>query len=445
MALPSMSTRWVIVSAWSSRVVAAGASIYSLRILSHSLSSADYAVLIVILGLGGWFALVDLGVGYASQNAITARITQGEDPAREVLSAYLMLAFITTVLVLLLYQFRLEIAATLFGKIRPAASQALGETFFRSALVLIASASLGLSTKVLYAMHRGYVANGVAALAPLIGLTALSLGVASAQDKIAYAVLALHGPTALACGLLAALQISRAVRRRLTLSWSTFSAIAKASRGFFLFNLLGVAVLQIDYLVMSQKIPPVEIIQYYMTGKFFFFVAFFNQAILFAVWPTLTAQYSVGNVQTIRRKLKHLVMLSAGVTLTATLAVVTLRSQLSAFLAPGTPFEMRTTVVLGFGAVALIRCLTDPFAIFLQSIGKLKPLIVCAGIQALVSAGLQWGLADILGIEGILLALLLSFLLTSAWALPLASKELLSDQPRRSNDSPEKSRMEHRQ
>jgi len=342
-----------------------------------------------------------------------------------VLSAYLMLVISTCVVVLALYLFRQEIAAALFGKILGDTNGQAGDMFFRSALLLTAGASFAVSTKVLYAMHRGYVANAVAAFTPVIGLGFLALGISAAEDKVTYAVVALYGPNALTCFILALRQIASAARERPVLQAGTFRDLARAARGFLIFNALGAAVLQIDYLVMSQKVNAVEIIQYFTVGKIFSFVAFINQAVLFAAWPTLTALHAAGDTSEIRKQLKRLILMSSGVTVAATISVMLVKDQIGTFLAPGTDLDLRATVVLGFGAVALIRCLTDPFAIFLQSTGRLTPLIICAAVQACISAGMQWMLVDTLNIEGILLAVFLSFVLTAAWALPLAARKLL--------------------
>jgi len=424
---PSLkSTRLVVISAWGSRAVAACSMIYSLRVLSDSLSAPEYATFVIIMGLAGWFALMDLGIGYAAQNAITGRLAEGSTAASEVLSAYLILAVTTSVMALALYVFREPIAALLFGKILGDQGPLAGDTFFRSALLLTASASFAVSTKVLYAMHRGYVANAVAAFAPVVGLILLALGVTSAQDKVAYAIVALYGPNALVCCLLAVQQIAKAARQRPDLPKATFFDIAKAARGFLVFNVLGAAVLQIDYLVMSQRVSSVEIIQYYTIGKIFSFVAFINQAVLFAAWPTLTSLYAEKKLDEIRRQLNRLILMSAGVTMAATVSLLVSQDLIGRFLAPGTNLDIRSTVILGFSAVALIRCVTDPFAIFLQSIGRLTPLIAFAAVQAIVSAGLQWQLAEAFSIEGVLLALFLSFVLTSAWGLPLAARKILA-------------------
>jgi O-antigen/teichoic acid export membrane protein len=396
--------------------------------LSHSLSAPDYAFFVVIVGLAGWFALADLGIGYAAQNAITGRLAEGGTAASEVLSAYLLLAVTSSAVALALYVFREPVAALLFGKIIGEQSHLAGDTFFRSALLLTASASFAVSTKVLYAMHRGYVANAVGAFTPVVGLALLAIGVNAAQDKVAYAVLALYGPNALVCCLLAVQQIVKAVRQRPALPIATFFDIGKAARGFLVFNVLGAAVLQIDYLVMSQKVSSVEIIQYYTIGKIFSFVAFINHAVLFAAWPTLTALYADKNLAEIRRQIKRLILMSAGVTSVATFAVLASQDFIGSLLAPGINLDIRSTVILGFGSVALIRSLTDPFAIFLQSIGRLTPLIAFAAVQAIISAVLQWTLAEALSIEGILFALFLSFVLTTAWGLPLAARKLLLPQ-----------------
>jgi O-antigen/teichoic acid export membrane protein len=185
--------------------------------------------------------------------------------------------------------------------------------------------------------------------------------------------------------------------------------------------------MQIDYLVMSQKVNALEIIQYFTIGKIFSFVSFFNSALLYAAWPTLTALYANGDFPPIRLQIKRLIIISGSVTFAATIFVLLTQDYLGSFLAPGKEIEIRSSVIIGFGAVALIRCFIDPFAIFLQSIGKLNLLIVFAAIQAVLCASMQWILAESFGIEGILLALLLSFLLTSAWALPQASLKLLTN------------------
>ena len=420
------STKLVIISAWISRLIAAFSSVFALRVLSQSLAAPEYAIFVVVMGLAGWFALVDLGVGYAAQNAITKCFSRGGDASEEIVGAYLIVALTTSMVILIVYFFRQTISEALFKKILTGDIQEISKTFFYSALILIVGASLGISTKVLYGLHRGYIANFIVAIAPFVGLLLLVIGIESAEDKITYAIFSLYGPNALACGALAVHQAYKISRPRPKELKIAILNIVSTAPSFLVFNILGAAVTQIDYMVLSQKADAIEIIQYFTMAKIFSFVSFFNQSVLFAAWPDLTALYSTRNFVAIRLQLKRLVIITSCVTVAATVIVLVTKGYFGALLTPGKGIDFRYTVIIGFGAVALIRCLTDPFAIFLQSVGQLNPLIIFAGIQASLCISMQWIFIDYIGIEGVLLALLLSFILTTAWALPLASKKMLS-------------------
>lgn len=382
---------------------------------------------IILVGLIGWFALSDGGIGYAAQNAVTKKLSVGQSADEEIVCAYSLLLITTTVIVGVLFALRATLADLLFSNIADNTLDALAVTFIQSATVLVVGASATLSTKILYAMHRGYVANIATALSAGVGVLLLMAGISSAEDKITFAVAALYGPNALLGCALGAAQIVQARRSRPALRVTVARELLRSSRGFFVFYFMAAAVLQIDYLVMSQKIHvSSEIIQYYSLAKLFTFISFFNQAILFAAWPRMTAQYASGALLEIRMMLRKLVMSSAAVTLLATLAILAARDFLSVVIAPGTSIKFRPEIIAGFGAIALMRCLTDPFAIFLQSIGRMTPLIVCASVQAILGAGLQWYLSETLGIGGILFALVVAFAVTAAWALPYSATRILT-------------------
>nr|WP_143552015.1 MATE family efflux transporter [Salmonella enterica] len=66
---------------------------------------------------------------------------------------------------------------------------------------------------------------------------------------------------------------------------SHYIAILRRSSGFFLFTLLSIVVLQTDYMVISQRLTPADIVQYTVTMKIFGLVFFIYTAILQALWP----------------------------------------------------------------------------------------------------------------------------------------------------------------
>jgi O-antigen/teichoic acid export membrane protein len=417
----------VVLSAWGSRLVTASVSIYSLRVLSSALSPAEYATFIIIVGLSGWYALAgDLGIGYATQNLVTRKRALEEDPARDILIAYCLLAAATACVGLLTLALSGRVSVLLFAAQGRSNADAYASTLWWSGLIFTAAAAAGTSSKILYAVHRGYVSNILAALASIVGFVCLTTFLAKVEHKVLFAVCALYGVTMLFAVILAALQIRRSWHARNRISRADVVALWHSARWFLLFNGVAAAVLQVDYIIMSQKIASLEIVQYYNIAKLFAFSAFFNQAILFAIWPRFTEQYAAGQTTQVARTLRKLVLYSAALAMGTTAMVMLAAGPLGSVLSPSSPLKFRYTVIAGFGALALVRCVSDPYAIFLQSIGNIKPLIVFAAFQALISAGLQWILSGYLGIEGILTALVLSFLLTVVWGLPWMARTSLA-------------------
>lgn len=68
----------------------------------------------------------------------------------------------------------------------------------------------------------------------------------------------------------------------------------------------------------------------------------------------------------------------------------------------------------------MVRVWTDTYAMFLMSIGKLKPLWISVPFQAVLSGSLQWVGAVNYGLVGLLCGLIASFLITVSWWLPFS-------------------------
>ena len=421
------AARLVVASAWLSRIVAALTMVYSLRALSRALAPPDYAVFIILVGLTAWFALSDLGLGYAVQNAVTNRLAREEDASDDILSAYLLLLVMVVIVMIALALCSQPMAQLLFAKVGGTGAEARVGALQRAGAV---RAGATMTTKILYARHRGHIANIAAAGGSVVGVLLLVNGIDAVDNKVAYAFLALYGPNVLISVALCAAQIVEARRGARKSRRPAARRLLHACRGFFLFYFMAAAVLQVDYLIMSQKVAPKEIILYYSLAKVFSFVAFINQAVLFAAWPRMTAGFATGAKARIAESLRRLILGSSVVALVATLLVLALRHALADYLAPGRAVEFRVPVILGFGALALMRSVVDPFAIFLQSIGRLNALTAFAAAQAVIGGCMQWTLSERWGIEGILLALVISFLTTVAWGLPWATRRVLkSDVP----------------
>ncbi len=395
------------------------AGIFSLRILNAELTHNQYAAYILIIGISGWFTIFgDPGIGFCTQNKISEKISKNKSYDVDILSGYILLGGISVLIIFLAYCLKEPIAIFLFEKINLAEKHHLGDILWLSSLIFTMSVTFSAANKFLYSMGRGYVGNLLGALGSLIGLIILIFGLENVENKILYSVAATCAPIMIISGLMAAYQIKSTWKSYKLLNGIIFIDIINISKGFFIFSFLGALVVQIDYLVMSQKIKPIDIVQYYNLAKLFGIITFMNQAILYAIWPDFTRKYFLNEYISIASTIKKIAIYTSLLTLVASILIALFSNKIGTFLSSNSSIDYRITVILSFGLVAIIRCLVDPFAIFLQSINETKPLIIAVVIQAPICFALQWGLSTYFSIEGILLGLACSYLITVSWIFP---------------------------
>ena len=80
--------------------------------------------------------------------------------------------------------------------------------------------------------------------------------------------------------------------------------------------------------------------------------------------------------------------------------------------------NIQNTTIILFGLYFCIRVWSDTFSTLLLSINKVNIFYLYVPIQAGISFLLQYNLGLKIGINGIVLALIISFLLTAFWILP---------------------------
>jgi O-antigen/teichoic acid export membrane protein len=419
--------RVLILSAWCARITSALVGIFSLRILNAELDHNQYAIYIVIIGISGWFTIFgDPGFGFYIQNKISEKIAKDEKYGADILSAYILLGSVAILITMFTYLYKSPISYFLFHRIEAGTDHNLEIIFWFSALVLAVSVAVSASNKFLYAVGRGYIGNIIAALASMVGLLILMYGLKNSENKIIYSIFATCGPPMAFSLALAALQIKKSWENHYLINIKMLINVLVSSKGFFIFSLLGALVVQTDYMIMSQKVDSIDIVQYYNLAKIFGIMVFINQAILYAIWPNFTQKYIKKEHDYIYNNIVKIAVLTSLITIIGTTFIIYFSGYLGLLLSSDPLIEYQKIVILSFGIVAILRCIVDPYSIFLQSINDTKPLIIFLAIQAPICFTLQWVLSTYLSIVGILLGLACSIIFTVLWMLPNEVKNKLS-------------------
>lgn len=410
-----MSRLVPVAAGWTARAVVVGCAFVNTRLLLDLVGVDGYAAFSIVLSLAPWLALLNLGLPNTAQNLISERRARGLQPSRlrraavdSALAAgllYLPLVLLTAVVVehLLLHDQG-------------------GMSFLSVALLLWALVILGLTAvfhQVLHAMHRStwpVVAPAVqAALTAIFLLVVRDSSMDPAQREV-WGVLAMALPivavfliSALLAGAQPSLRLdARALRRLL-----------HAARGFLLFGLTGVLTLSCDYIVMSRLLQSGQVAQYSLASKTFGTILTLHSVLLAASWTPLSDRFFRGDLSGMRGQLARLLGLGAVLVALAGVPLALGMDLVVKLLSGGKIDALPLTLTLGWLVYVAMRVWSDSFATALLScnqVGIINRYIVW---QSLISLTAQWLMASRYGATGIVLGILVSFLMTAAWILPL--------------------------
>ena len=415
----------VAASAWASRIIMALVQLASVRILMNSLGLESYAIFALLTGLTGWFMLADLGIGVSVQNYISESRAKNQ-PYDDLIATSGMLAVLLLFVTVIALYFVSPYVAPLFLKNFPFLSEAeKTKLFFLTGSLSIGLGVGGIVYKVWYAEQRGYLSNIVPAAASIAGLVGLMLvRHAPVEDRLFLSLAAFIAPTAFFPFVAL---IVRQFRRELKHSEKKFPGttrqIMKRGFHFWFFSIMAAGVLQIDYIVMSQFLAPHDIAVYFISTRVFGLAFFLYSAVLFALWPIFTESIANREWNKVRRYLTKYLSAGLAFMVGCTVLLIWLMPVAVGILAPKENIIVPLGLILMLGVYQMIRVWTDTFSMALQSMSDLRPFWIFVPIQAILSIGLQWVLAPVYGLYGIVLGLIASFVFTVIWALPLALRK----------------------
>lgn len=410
----------VAVSGWAHRLFTVAGQIVSIPVLVGALGADRYAAYSVLLSTLAWFAMADLGAGFALQNLTAERRMRGESAAPALGAAGLLALGTLAVGSGLIWLGAPAIGQLLLGRLAPLGADATAAAARLTGVLFLATGVGAVAYRVLYGLGRGVLANLLQAAATAVQLGGLLLLVPRAPEAHRLLVaLAVYGvPPALVSVVTAALLYAGRGRVRRPTVGSDLRDLWDRSRGFLIIAFFTACVLNVDYFVMSRALTGEQITVYSLLARVFGVAitmygvlvtasgVFWTERITLRDWPAVLASWR-----------RHVTAGLAGMALLTVLLLLG-RELLARLLAPGTAITLGGASIGLFGLYGAVRILTDASSIALQVAGDTGPLIRWIPLQAVLSVGAQLLLTPRLGLQGVILGLILSFLLTTAWVLP---------------------------
>lgn len=410
---------YVAAVSWVSQVLLAVVQLMIIPVLSVELGADSYAVFAIMTSLVLWFSLADFSLGYSVQNFVSEARAKGESYDEYVFNTFFLGILLLSILSITLIYFSPLLGDRLLSKFTFIDSADRALLFLVVALFFTVTAISNIAYKIWFAEHKGYLSNSFPAFASIVGFLVIYKYVPSLESNKLLFVLSVYSASPCLVALLVFVSRFIAVARgKVALSKVLIRKLAKRALMFWGLVLMASMVVQADYLVMSQVLTPTQIVTYSIATKIFglFFVCY--GAVLNALWPVFSEALVRGNVTVVQSYINRYVFFSIVLVILYSAVLAIFMPYISAILMPGITIVIPTSFIMLLAGYYILRVWSDMYAMVLNSISKLRVMWLYMPVQALLSVGLQFYLASIFGIYGIVIGLMASFVLTAAWILP---------------------------
>lgn len=410
---------------WVSRMIAMAVQLVSIPILLQSLGTEQYAAYSIAIATMAWFALADLGMSAAMQNfAVEARVG-GSAPVRELTAAGIMVAGVLAFGMPLIL-----LAAPTIGPRLMAGSNISAElatTAFSVAGTLFLLSGVGaVANRLLYGLGKGMIANILSAIASLFSLLLLWIctRLFDRDELLVPALLAYGFPVALSSIIILTILIARDADWRFRQIGSDIARLWNRSRGFLIANFFAVCVLNADYFIMSQILTAEDIALYSVLSRVYGILLSLYSGMLLASGVYWLERRQCKDWAAIRSSLKSHIVIGGFAVAAATIIGILVRGYALNYFSSWSSIDIPQSTMIIFGIYIMVRVWNDAFAIALQAMNDTKSLIIVMPIQAFVSIAAQIIFSHFFGVNGIVIGLMTSFILTSGWLLPLRLRKL---------------------
>ena len=405
-----------VVIAWLGRGLLAGVQLVSVFLLLPYLGVQEYAVFATMTALITWYTLIDFGIGSSIQNFLSeARAKTGllsEDAILIALNTLIWSLLPVVGVVTLLSGYFLPL---IIGLDEPKQELATIGIVISAGFSL--TALFGIVYRVWYAWgwgQFGIIIQGAAALVALLAFLCLRVIAPDSGHKVLLTTLAWVLPNSIAAFICYLWTLKRHLIFRM--DFIVRSILYRASQ-FGFFSALAAGVLAIDYIVMSNTLPRSSIVEYNLLFKYFTTAFVFYSAILSLMWPRVAVRMAQKHFLSKKEEIT-IIMGGCGFIVASMLIAIPLAPSINKVFVTGSEIVLSNSSIFLFGFYFCIRVWSDTYAMFLQAANKVKIFLYMVPIQATIGLFMQTALSKLLGLNGIILGLIISFLLTAVWVLP---------------------------
>lgn len=404
---------YVALSGWLAKIITVVFSLINTRMLLGLIGVDGFALYSIIFSLVGWLSLLNLAIPSAIQNTIS-KFRVADKDLQELFQTIL---FIVIMIIVLGLPFLILLSNIVYNTLLINYQYLIDKNYLL--IILFFLLLFGLSeifNKILFALHKGYLPNIYPAIISIFSFFILYI-LQYKEIQNVNIVLTLFFTPYMVIFIVSYIQSIGLVKPKF--NKAIFNIVFKLMKKFFIFALLAAFVLKVDYIIMSLVLKANEITIYNIDMRVFNLILFMYGTILAALWPVSSELFHRKDYKTIKLNIKKNILLGVFISILMGAIVLLFKDKIFSLISGKESLTISLTTGFLTLIYIIIRIWTDSFATILQSMNEVNILIFTLPIQALISIISQYILGLHYGVNGIIIGLILSFLLTVVWVLPL--------------------------
>ena len=399
-----------ILSGWISKLLNIIFTFINIRLIFDLIELKGFGIHSFLLSFLPWISLLNMGFPQVIQNKISGLIALNENHLGILEKAnktvgYLLLIVILSSSIIAFFLLKSSILSDF--------------NYILLFLVLFIMGVCGVNeiyTKILYSIRKGYIANIIIIINFIFVFILLKVLYNLNINDISTVITTYLSPYLLSF-VLSFIFANKYFKNENNTTLKC-SLELKKSLSFLLLGILSNIVLRIDYFVLGYCLTPEEIAIYALITKYFSTVSIFYSSILLVLWPKFTQLLTTNNFTEINESLKYSILVGFLIITSATIVLILFKDKIF-FLLTGEYLSISISICLFAAVYFMLRILTDTFSTLIQSSGKLKHFTYFVIIQAFLMLFTHLYFVGNFGLVGIYYSLIVNFLGTSCWVLPV--------------------------
>ena len=407
-----MNIKLSIGIGWASRFIAIALIVVNTRLIFEIAGITGFAVYSIFSAFLPWLFLFNLGMPAGLQNLIG--VWRSED--RDIKELKQSASNITIIISIILIPVIGFISFIAWHFLRINYEIISYESTFLSLYFIAIGGTSNLYLSLLYSEHKRSWPNIYPAALMIMSFIFLSICKALNVTDINILLPLFFSPYIILASIsIVLLNIKISIKA----DEASIRLILRSGKQFLIINLLGAIALNIDLLIMLYILNEDDVAIYSLTSKIFLVIQSVYLVILMNMWTPVGDLFNKKLFKNLNKLVIKISTISLILGLGWSTLVIIFSNDIYSFLAPGTNISPSILFLINWMIYIVAKLWSDTFSVILQSIGYEIILKKCIIFQAILSAALQILLSNIMGINGLILGVLVSFLFTSVWYLPI--------------------------